>query len=49
MVFYVIVVTFLLTLLINKFTSTIMNDKNLDEIHAIIQTQFVVFCILTVM
>ena len=34
MVFYVIVVTFSMTLLMNKFTSTITNDWNLDKVHA---------------
>ena len=34
MVFYDTVVTFLMTLLMNKFTSIVMNDWNLDEIHA---------------
>ena len=34
MVLYVIVVTILMTLLMNKFTSTIMDDCTLDEIHA---------------
>ena len=33
MVFYVTVVTFLMTLLMNMLTSTVMDDRNIDEIH----------------
>ena len=32
MVFYVTVVTFLMTILLNKFTSTVMDNQNIDEI-----------------
>ena len=32
--FYVIVVAFLMTILVNEFTNTIMDDCNLDEFHA---------------
>lgn len=33
-IFYAIVVTFLTTLLMNTFTNIVMDDWNLDEIHA---------------
>ena len=33
MVFYVVLVTFLVSLLMINFTSTAINDWNLDEIH----------------
>ena len=34
MMYIVIVVTFLMTIIMNKFTSTNMDDWNLDETHA---------------
>ena len=34
MVYYAIVVTFLMTNFINKTTNIVMDDWNLDEIHA---------------
>ena len=43
---FVIVVNFLVTLLMNKCTSVFMDDWNLDESHAIIETTFGKICIL---
>ena len=34
MIFYVIAVTFLITLFMDKFTYIVMNNWNLNEIHA---------------
>ena len=48
MVFYVTVVAFIVTLPMNKFTSTIMDDRNMDEIiKTIIEANFDTFGILT--
>jgi hypothetical protein len=44
MVFHVTMVTFLITLLMNKFTSTVMNGRNLNEIPIpIFETKFDIF------
>lgn len=40
MVFYVNVVTFVMTLVMNKSTRNAINDWNLDEVHAIIEAKF---------
>ena len=48
MVFYVTVVAFIVTIPMNKFTSTIMDDRKLDGvIETIIETTSGTFCILT--
>ena len=45
--FYVIVVNFLMAILIYKFTSIVMNDWNLDNIHAKYWNKVGMFSILT--
>ena len=50
MLFYVIVTTFLINdTSMNRFTDSVMDDCNLDEIHATvtIETKFGIICILT--
>jgi hypothetical protein len=50
MVFFVIVVNFLMTPLMNKFMSIVMNDIKFDAIYIqIIETKFGIFGLLIIM
>ena len=49
MIFYVIVTTFLMTLLMNKFTCIVTGDEIWMKFTAITEIKSGIFCILTIL